>query len=84
MRQRPENRVQNFIESLPNVLRQKSQCDVAVFLKHEVFPAIAPVGVGVAKMLAAVQFHAQRIVQASFELVKFRSHLWLCIINAAQ
>ena len=41
------------------IFRQKAQHETAVFLKQLVFAAISSVGVGIRKMLGAIQFDSQ-------------------------
>jgi len=62
VRQRPENRVQNLIETSSDIFGEKTQHQVAMFLKQNVLAPIAAVRVCVGKMLPAVQFnrHARR------------------------
>lgn len=48
-------RNQYATELLANILCQKSQHGIAILLQQHVFAAIAPVGIGVGKKLAAVQ-----------------------------
>jgi len=58
------DRVQNMVEALANIFRQKSQYKIAILLKQSIFPPVAPVGFGVPKVLRAIQFNDNTVLGA--------------------
>ena len=71
MRKRTENRVENRVQILPNVLGQKSQYPIAVLLQQLVLLPGAPVRDCIGQMLRAIQFDHRRRVgteQIDFQL----------------
>jgi len=59
MRHSPQDSIQNLIEILTNVFGQEPEDQIAVLLKQSILATIAPVGLRVAQMLAAIQFDGE-------------------------
>ena len=59
VRQDPENRVEDTVQMLANILCKKSQNEIAVFLQQGVFQPVTPIGVRITQMLGTIQFDGQ-------------------------
>src|SRR5438552_1656677 len=62
--QRGQDCIQDMVEALANVFRQKSQNIETVLLQERVLPAVATISFGVSKVLCAVQFDDQIRIRA--------------------
>ncbi len=57
---RSQNRVEDQVEALPDVLGKEPQHEVAVLLEQQVLAAVTSVGVGISQMLGAVRAPRRR------------------------
>ena len=56
MDQRGQDGIQNMVQSLARIFRQKTQDKIFVLLEQGVLPAVAPVGIRAAEVLRSVEF----------------------------
>lgn len=54
-----QDRIQNAVEALADILCQESKHEIAILLKQDVLAPVAPIGVGISQVLCAVQFDDQ-------------------------
>ena len=73
IREGPEDRIQNIVEALADVLGEEPQYKIAILLQQHVFTPIAAIGLGIAQMLATVELDRQALGIA--EQIDFHSAL---------